>query len=119
MEDDSDKGGEKTKKEYYVVIGILIVLLVGAALMSSQKTSGQIVILYTDSGIKQLNPWQTYRWKTYYLKWQGDSTTIYVQGEIWGSYSLEVYNGKTFSVYATDSNPVTITYDGKTIQFTA
>jgi len=109
------------KKEYLIVGCIIILILVVAAIFLSkqEKSSGEIVILYTDSGIKQLNPWQTYRWKTYYLKWQGSSTTITISGEIWGVKSLEVYNGKEFSVYATEPRPVTITYNGKTIQFTA
>jgi len=107
------------KKEYIITIGISIILLlvVGIALMSRQQIGGEIVILHTESGVQQLNPWQTIAWKRYYLEWSGESTIITIQDYL-GISRLNVYDGKRFSVYAT-SVPVTITWDGKTRQFTA
>jgi len=109
------------KKEYFIIAGILFILMVVVviAISMNKQSSGKIVIQYTDSGTKRLNSYQTYNWKTYYLLWTGESTTISISGEIWGSRSLHVVNGDTFSVYATDSFPVTIAYDGQTIQFTS
>jgi hypothetical protein len=107
-------------KEKYLIVGCIIVfiVIVAAVLLNAQENlSGEIVIRYTDSGINY-NVMPPCRWKTYYLEWRGSSTTITIRNYR-GYETLQVYDGKEFSVYATESVPVTITYNGKTIQFTS
>lgn len=100
--------------KYVLLIGIIVfsIVAVGIVLMSSQKSTGNLKVYVTQGGYDSSGRHYT----TYYLSWNGEETNITLSYVPFGTWTVHVYNGKTFSETAKEPYPCFITYDGKELR---
>ena len=102
------------KTELKIVIVILLfalVVVVGvvAFRQGDGGARGSLEVYAVQRGVDS----QGRSYSTYYLRWSGESTTITLSYIPFGTSTMNVYNGKTFSVTPKEPYPYFIRYDGK------